>query len=98
MNHIEVVGLGALNIDRSYRVEHILDDGEAVVDETELFPGGSAANTIYGLARLRVNTGFIGMLGDIVARFSISQLGARPGLPTLNQLTQRYHELYSIEL
>lgn len=64
MNHIEVVGLGALNIDRLYRVERILDDGEAVVDETESSPGGSAANTIYGLARLGMNTGFIGMVGD----------------------------------
>ncbi|GAH69180.1 unnamed protein product, partial [marine sediment metagenome] len=45
---IEVVGLGALNIDRVYRVERILSDGEAVVDKAGLFPGGSAANTIYG--------------------------------------------------
>ncbi|MFC2005323.1 carbohydrate kinase family protein, partial [Chloroflexota bacterium] len=28
------------------------------------FPGGSAANTIYGLARLGVKTGFIGAVGD----------------------------------
>lgn len=31
MNTIEVVGLGALNIDRIYKVERILDDGETVV-------------------------------------------------------------------
>jgi ribokinase len=64
MSSVEVVGLGALNIDRVYRVERILDDGEALVAEAESFPGGSAANTIYGLARLGVNTGFIGMVGD----------------------------------
>ena len=64
MSNIEVIGLGALNIDNIYRVERILEDGEAVVDEVKSFPGGSAANTIYGLAKLGVNTGFIGATGD----------------------------------
>ncbi len=63
MSNIEVVGLGALNIDHMYRVERILDDGEAVVDEAESFPGGSAANTVYGLAKLGVNTGYTGVVG-----------------------------------
>jgi ribokinase len=64
VSSVEVVGLGALNIDRIYRVERILDDGEALVAEPESFSGGSAANTIYGLARLGLDTGFIGMVGD----------------------------------
>ena len=64
MNNIEVVGLGALNIDHICQVERILDDGETVVNEAKSFPGGSAANTIYGLARLGVNTGFTGVVGD----------------------------------
>lgn len=62
--NIEVVGLGALNIDRLYRVECILEDGESVVNEALSSPGGSAANTIYGLARLGVATGFCGIIGD----------------------------------
>ena len=61
---VEVIGLGALNIDHIYQVEHILDDGETVVKESMVAPGGSAANTIYGLARLGINTGFIGVIGD----------------------------------
>jgi len=64
MSKIEVVGLGALNMDYLYKVERILDDGEAVVNESISSPGGSAANTIYGLAKLGVNTGFIGVVGD----------------------------------
>ena len=64
MGNIEVVGLGALNMDYLYKVERILDDGEAVVEETKSSPGGSAANTIYGLARLGVRTGFSGVVGD----------------------------------
>jgi len=63
MSNIEVVGLGALNIDHMYRVERILDDGEAVVNEAKSFSGGSAANTIYGLAKLGVNTGYTGVVG-----------------------------------
>jgi len=63
MSNIEVVGLGALNIDHMYRVERILDDGEAVVNEAKSFPGGSAANTIYGLAKLGVSTGYTGVVG-----------------------------------
>lgn len=64
MSNIEVVGLGALNIDRIYKVERILDDGEAVVLDACSSPGGSAANTIYGLAKLGIKTGFSGVVGD----------------------------------
>jgi len=63
MNKIEVVGLGALNMDNLCKVTRILDNGEAVVGEAASFPGGSAANTIYGLAKLGVSTGFIGTVG-----------------------------------
>ena len=55
MDRIEVVGLGALNIDNIYLVERILDDGESVVKETMSLTGGSAANTIYGLGRLGIS-------------------------------------------
>jgi ribokinase len=64
MSKIEAVGLGAINMDHLYRVERILDDGEAVVIEAESSPGGSAANTIYGLAKLGVSTGVMGVVGD----------------------------------
>ncbi len=64
MADIDVIGLGALNTDRIYLTSRTLDDGEAVVAEAGSFPGGSAANTIYGLARLGVTTGFVSALGD----------------------------------
>ena len=64
MKDFEVIGLGALNVDRFYRVERILGDGESVTRGVALYPGGSAANTIHGLARLGVRTGFIGAVGD----------------------------------
>ncbi len=93
MSNIEVVGLGALNIDHIYKVERILDDGEAVVNEAASSPGGSAANTIYGLARLGIRTGFTGVVGDdtegkiLVQDFQkagvdTSQIRVKPGAKT----------------
>ena len=86
-------------------------------------PVAQPANTIYGLAKLGVNTGYTGVvgggafaagflygllkgkglnecgcLGDIVARFSLTKLGARDGFPTLIELAQRYQELYNQQL
>jgi len=62
---MDVVGLGALNYDRLYAVERIAKPGEEVgVIDVKGCPGGSAANTIVGLARLGLSTGFIGIVGD----------------------------------
>ncbi len=64
MDNMEVIGFGALNIDNIYRVRCILEDGESLAREAGSFPGGSAANTIYGLSKLGINTGFIGAIGN----------------------------------
>lgn len=61
---MQIVGVGALNIDHIYKVAHILDDGETVVEDARSFPGGSAANTIYGLGKLGVEAGFAGTIGS----------------------------------
>lgn len=62
-----VVGLGALNVDRIFQVERLLADGESAIQDHGTFPGGSAANTIYGLARLGIETGFCGAVGNDAA-------------------------------
>ena len=59
----QVIGLGAMNMDYFYRVKSLLKDGEAKVEEVQTFPGGSAANTIYGLAKLGISCGFVGAVG-----------------------------------
>jgi len=64
MTKIQIIGVGALNIDHIYKVERTLGNGETVVDWTKSFPGGSAANTTYGLAKLGLSTGFCGVVGD----------------------------------
>ena len=61
----EVIGIGALNYDVLYVVEQIAGPGEEVgIIDINKAPGGSAANTIVALARLGVDTGFIGVLGN----------------------------------
>jgi ribokinase len=60
----DVVGFGALNADKLYEVNRIARGGEeSFILETVESPGGSAANTIVGLARLGARTGFIGKIG-----------------------------------
>jgi ribokinase len=60
----DVIGFGALNLDKLYRVSRIAKAGEHVpiLGVTES-PGGSAANTVAGLARLGASCGFIGAVG-----------------------------------
>jgi ribokinase len=59
-----IVGFGALNLDKIYKVDKIPGrDEEGFVKSLEMHPGGSAANTIVGLARLGIKTGFIGKIG-----------------------------------
>jgi len=57
----DVICFGALNVDKLYKVNRIAaaDEESEILDFKEA-PGGSAANTAVGLARLGVRTGFIG--------------------------------------
>lgn len=64
MAKLEVIGLGAMNLDLFYSVERVVIDGETAVKSFTACPGGSAANTIYALAKLGVSTGFVGIVGN----------------------------------
>lgn len=65
MTSLEAIGFGALNVDRLYKVNRIAGkDEESFVITSKESSGGSAANTIVGLARLGVRTGFIGKIAD----------------------------------
>ncbi|MFC1958642.1 carbohydrate kinase family protein [Chloroflexota bacterium] len=63
MSAIAAVGFGAMNFDELYRVQSVLADNETTIGEHESSPGGSAANTIYGLPKLGISTGFAGVVG-----------------------------------
>ncbi|MCL2150530.1 MAG: carbohydrate kinase family protein [Dehalococcoidia bacterium] len=75
MSESLIIGLGALNADRIYRVKELRPDGETTIESAEVYPGGSAANTIYGLARLGMATAFCGAVGnDRYGRLMLSDL------------------------
>ncbi len=61
----DAVGFGALNLDKLFKVNMIAKKEEegAVLDFKE-YGGGSAANTVVGLARLELKTGFIGKVAS----------------------------------
>lgn len=59
-----MVGLGALNLDRLYAVPQLIQDGGVEVLRSGAQPGGSAANTVYALAKLGLRCGFVGIVGD----------------------------------
>jgi ribokinase len=61
----DIVCFGALNIDRLYKVNRIaIAEEESEILDFKESPGGSAANTAVGLARLGVKTGFIGKVAS----------------------------------
>ena len=61
----EIIGFGALNVDKLYSVDKIVshDEESFIKSETDT-PGGSAANTIVGLARLGCSTSIIGKIAE----------------------------------
>lgn len=62
---VEVIGFGALNLDKMYYVNDIAcHDEESYIKDSDSNPGGSAANTIMGLSRLGVSTSYIGKIAD----------------------------------
>lgn len=64
MNKFDVVGFGALNVDKLFKVNKIAGaEEESFVEAQSVAFGGSAANTVVGLARLGCKVGFIGRVG-----------------------------------
>lgn len=63
--NLDVVGFGALNMDKLYHVNRIAqkDEESFIIGSTESC-GGSAANTIIGLSRLGLECGFIGKVAS----------------------------------
>lgn len=65
MKKFDVVGFGALNVDKLYNVNKIsCEDEEAYITNFSISCGGSAANTIIGLSKLDIRTGFIGKVSN----------------------------------
>ncbi len=63
--NVEIIGFGALNVDKLYSVDKIVShDEESFIKSETATPGGSAANTIVGLARLGCSTSIIGKIAE----------------------------------
>ncbi len=60
----DVLGFGALNWDILLRTGRERRGREVVAEPLGEFPGGSAANTVVGLALLGATTAFLGAVGD----------------------------------
>jgi ribokinase len=70
------IGIGSLNFDYIYKVDTVATgDEQVVISDYHGSPGGSAANTIYALARLGIKTGFVGAVGvDVEGEQILSQM------------------------
>ncbi len=65
MTKFDVVGFGALNVDMLFKVERLANaEEESFIESYTEACGGSAANTIVGLARLGCKVGFIGKVAN----------------------------------
>lgn len=63
--NVDVIGFGALNLDKLHTVDSIAGkDEESFINSQKDTPGGSAANTIIGLSRLNRKTSFIGKIAE----------------------------------
>jgi ribokinase len=90
---MDVIGFGAMNLDEIAVVPRIVVDGETRVRELRRQPGGSAANTVYALAKLGMTTGYVGAVGgDAEGRALVADLttvgvdtrlvAVKPGVPS----------------
>ncbi len=64
MSRFDVVGFGALNVDKLFKVNRLAKaEEESFIEDYAETCGGSAANTAVGLTRLGCKVGFIGKTG-----------------------------------
>jgi ribokinase len=65
MKKFDVIGFGALNVDKLYKVNRVAaKEEESFITDFAEACGGSAANTVVGLARLGCRVGFIGKVAS----------------------------------
>jgi ribokinase len=64
LSGFDMIGFGALNVDKLFKVERLAKaEEESFIEDYAETCGGSAANTAIGLARLGCKVGFIGKVG-----------------------------------
>ena len=88
---LDVIGFGAMNLDEIGVVPRIVGDGETRIRELRRRPGGSAANTVYALAKLGMATAYVGAVGDDSAGESLVQDLKNAGVDT-SQVSVKHGE------
>lgn len=86
---LDVIGFGAMNLDEIAVVPRVAMDGETRIRDLRRRPGGSAANTTYALAKLKVATGFVGAVGDDAAGRALVEDLAKVGVDTSQVAVKR---------
>ena len=89
----------AVSYIRDAEIEYAIEPhGRNIIAKADTTGAGDAFATgfIYGLLGGK-GLEECGCLGDIMAQFSISKVGAREGLPAFTQLARYYQELYSTQ-
>jgi ribokinase len=81
-DRLDVIGFGAMNLDEIAVVPRIVVDGETRIRELRRRPGGSAANTVYALAKLGMATAYVGAVGDDPAGQILVQDLTKAGVDT----------------
>jgi ribokinase len=91
MSRFDVVGFGALNVDKLFRVNRIAaKEEESFITGFVETCGGSAANTVVSLARLGCKVGFVGKVGsDREGKKLVTDL-QREGVDTNGTIHARY--------
>jgi ribokinase len=88
----KVIGFGALNVDNIFKVKNLL------LEENSAYPidvqaGGSAANTIIGLAKLGIPCGFVGIVAnDAYGKLLLSEFKTRK-IDTSNIIIRKSNDL-----
>jgi len=91
MTVFDAVGFGGLNVDKLFKVNKIAKaEEESFIIDCEEACGGSAANTIVGLARLGCKVGFIGKVADDREGKMLVEDFCREGVDT-NGITHAKH-------
>lgn len=91
MSALDVIGFGALNVDRLFKVNRIAaaEEESFVTDRVEAC-GGSAANTVVSLARLERKVGFVGKIGRDSEGRMLTQDFDKEGVDTKGIIIAKY--------
>ena len=89
MPDFDVIGVGALNVDRIYAVPKFVRDGAQIVLASSVAAGGSSANTVYALGKLGLKCGFVGVIGDDPDGRLITQSFAEVGVDGARIVTKQ---------